>query len=148
MESINVLRLNESAVLPTRTNPTDAGLDLYASESVFITRGETKLIKTDISVRIPPGYVGKIEDRSSMAVKGLRTGAGIIDAGYNGEVKIVIHNISNINDWFSSTRGYLVEAGQKIAQLLIYKVETPKVVEVKLSWNSERGDKGFGSSGV
>lgn len=146
MESINVFRLNEKAILPTRTNPTDAGLDLYASENVFIKKGETGLIKTDISVRIPPGYVGKIEDRSSMAVKGLRTGAGIIDAGYNGEVKIVLHNISNNDN--SITNGYLVQVGQKIAQLLIYKVETPEVLEVDISWDSQRGNKGFGSSGV
>jgi dUTP pyrophosphatase len=147
-QHLNVLKLTENAKLPTRNNKTDAGLDLYCIESVFIPVGSTKIVKTGISISIPVGHVGKIEDRSSMAAKGLRTGGGVIDAGYTGEVGVIIHNLTNTTGSSSDGRGYLIESGQKIAQLLIYKVETPDVLEVKETWTSDRGEKGFGSSGV
>ena len=149
VESISVFRLNENAVLPTRANPTDAGLDLYAIEDVFIPVNKTQVVKTGVAIKIPDGYVGKVEDRSSMAVKGLRTGAGVIDSGYTGEVGVVIHNLNNDAEpgWYSS-RGFYIKRGQKIAQLLLYKVETPKVEEVSILWSSERGSGGFGSSGA
>ena len=145
-------------MLPTRNLKTNDGIDIYASEDVFIPQGTTKIVKTDVAIQVPEGYVGKIEDRSSLASKGLRTGGGVVDSGYAGEVKIVIHNLTNsdspnganFNKPFVIDHvefGYYIKAGDKIAQLLLYKVETPAVEEVKELWNSERKASGFGSSG-
>lgn len=154
---IEVFKLDPKAILPTRHNPTDAAIDLYSLQDVDIYVGESKVIKTGIAIKIDKGFVGKIEDRSGLASKGLRTGGGVIDAGYNGDVSIVMHNFSARNDFnVKTTIGYISEEiktfyrinkGDKIAQLLIYKVETGPVWEVKELWNSDRGEKGFGSSG-
>lgn len=148
MKSVKVFKLSQYAKLPTRNKSTDAGLDLYALETTFLPVGKTVVIKTGVAINVPKNYVGKIEDRSSLAAKGLRTGAGVVDAGYTGEVGVVMHNISNIDNAHGNTRGFLIEKGQKIAQLLLYKVDTPSVEEVKELWTSDRGSNGFGSSGA
>lgn len=136
---IKVKLLSETAKLPSRANPTDAGLDLVSDEIKVIPSGTTAIIKTGIAMEIPTGYVGKIEDRSSMAMKGLRTGGGVVDSSYRGEVKVVVHNLA---DWPLS-----IEKGQKIAQMLIYPVSLDICVPAIDLSSGERGDKGFGSSG-
>lgn len=148
MENVKVFKLSPLAKTPTRTNPTDAGLDIYAIETTFIATGKTVVVKTGVAINIPEGFIGKIEDRSSLASKGLRTGAGVVDAGYTGEVGVVMHNLNNTDGASHHGRGYLIEKGQKIAQVVIYKVETPEVEEVSELWSSERGSNGFGSSGA
>lgn len=148
MENVKVFKLSKQATLPTRNKESDAGLDLYAVESTFIGTGKTVLVKTSVAIQIPEGYVGKIEDRSSLSSKGLRTGGGVIDAGYTGEVAVVLHNLNNTDASSQHGRGYMIEKGQKIAQLLVYKVETPGVEEVTELWTSDRGSSGFGSSGA
>ena len=149
MKTIQVLLRDERAIAPTRNKATDAGLDLYSMEDKFIELGSTAVVRTGVSVNIPSGMVGKIEDRSSLASKGLRTGAGVIDTGYNGEVGIVIHNLTSqlASDPVLHRKGYQVRRGDKIAQLLNYNVETPSVEVVSNVWESERGSGGFGSSG-
>ena len=146
---VYVSLLSEKAKPPTRNNSLDAGLDLYALEDTFIELNQTKVVKTGIAVAIPYGHVGKIEDRSSMATKGLRTGGGVVDAGYAGEVGVVVHNLNNASnkDPVLWRGGYLIKAGDKIAQLLVYKVELPKVGVVESLETTDRGTKGFGSSG-
>jgi dUTP pyrophosphatase len=151
MQKLQVKKLSPDARLPERNLPTDAGLDLFANESVFIPQGETRKIMTGIAVNIESGYRGQIKDRSSMAVKGLKCGAGVIDVGYNGDCSVVLHNFSHDHFNFDSVfgeyrKGYVVNKGDKIAQLVISKVETPAVEEVGQLWESERGIKGFGSS--
>ena len=149
MNNIKIKLLSEKAIMPTRNNPNDAGLDLYATEQKFIPYGTTLLISTDIAIQIPEGYVGKIEGRSSMNKKGIITSGGVIDSGYSGDVSIILNNFSNREN-FSSVeggRGYLINKGDKIAQLLVYKVETPYPLKVETIWSSDRNDKGFGSSG-
>lgn len=156
MNKIKVFKLNENATVPTRTKETDAGLDIYALKDVFIPLGNTALIPTGIAIKIEPGYIGKIEDRSSMAIKGLRTGAGVVDAGYSGEVGIVLHNFNAVNSLAPhgdypnhfEVSGYQIKKGDKIAQIVIYAVETPEVEVVNELWTSDRGANGFGSSGV
>jgi dUTP pyrophosphatase len=140
MQQIKVVLLNEFAHCPTRHNQTDAGLDLYASHEGGIPPNSTRIIRTSVAVEVPNGYVGKVEDRSSMASKGLRTGGGVIDSGYTGEVKVIIHNLTNFR--------YTIRKGDKIAQLLLYRVETPGVFIVEALEDSERGLMGFGSSGA
>lgn len=153
MKELQVYKLNSNATLPTRNKTNDAGVDLYALEDVFIPLYSTALVKTGVAINVPEGYVGKIEDRSSLASKGLRTGGGVVDAGYSGDVGIVIHNLTNRSSGFGEDKfgqigiGYQIKAGDKIAQMLLYKVETPAVVETDRLWNSERGLYGFGSSG-
>jgi len=149
MQKIQVFLRDERAIAPTRNKSTDAGLDLYAMEDKFIELGSTAVVRTGVSINIPQGVVGKIEDRSSLAAKGLRTGAGVVDAGYSGEVGVVIHNLTSqlASDPVLYRKGYQVRRGDKIAQLLTYAVETPTVEVVSNLWESERGAGGFGSSG-
>lgn len=149
---IEVFKLDESAKLPTRNNPTDAGLDLYCLEDTVIYTNQTKIIKTGIAVNVPKGYVGKVEDRSGLASKGLIVGAGVIDAGYNGDVSVVMHNFSAITELMHNgdvaaiDTCYHFKKHDKIAQLLLYKIDTAPVWEIKELWHSARGKKGFGSS--
>lgn len=139
---IEVFKFNSQAVTPTRANVNDGGLDLYALEDTSIPEGGTKVISTGIALHVPPSYIGKIEDRSSLAQLGLRTGGGVIDAGYSGEIKVIMHNLNyNLH-----AGGYHVRKGQKIAQIILYQVDTTGIMVVKDLWNSDRGNKGFGSS--
>jgi len=149
MKAVQVFLRDERAIAPTRNKSTDAGLDLYAMEDKFIELGSTAVVRTGVSINIPQGVVGKIEDRSSLAAKGLRTGAGVVDAGYSGEVGVVIHNLTSqlASDPVLHRKGYQIRRGDKIAQLLTYAVETPTVEVVSNLWESERGAGGFGSSG-
>jgi dUTP pyrophosphatase len=149
MKTVQVFLRDENATPPTRNKHTDAGLDLYAAEDRFIELGSTAVIKTSISINVPEGYVGKIEDRSGLASKGLRTGAGVVDCGYTGEVGVVLHNLTSqlAADPILFRKGYQVRRGDKIAQLLLYRVDTPTVEVVGNLWESERGAAGFGSSG-
>ena len=138
---IKIRKLSPLAVLPRYVHPHDAGLDLYSAETTTILPQERKLISTGIALAIPAGYVGLIWYKSGIATKhGLKTMAGVIDAGYRGEVKILLHNLSQ--------QSYTVEAGSKIAQMLIQPVEQKQIVEVEELDETERGEQGFGSSGI
>ena len=151
---LKVKRLSPQAKLPTRNNNADAGLDLYASSDMFIKVGSTVVKPTDIAIDIPYGMVGEIKDRSGLASKGLRTGAGVVDSGYRGGVGVVLHNLNNTTYerrdpvLYTSEKGYLVTAGDKIAQLVVYKIELPSVEEVNSLDQTDRGSNGFGSSGI
>ena len=150
MRSIQAYKIDPEAVLPTRNLPTDAGLDIYASADTFIPLGHTRLVQTGVALRVEEGYVGKIEDRSSMAKRGIKTGGGVVDAGFAGPLNIILHNLTNSEHTefgYPSAKGYWVRKGDRIAQMLVYEVYTPAVVEVTTKWNSERGSAGFGSSG-
>lgn len=149
VKSIRVYRINKEAKLPTRAYSTDAGMDLYSIENKFIPKGETVVVKTGVAIEVPEGMVGKVEDRSSMALKGLRTGAGVVDSGYTGEVSVVLHNLTSIADWDDDLheRGYKIRKGDKIGQLLLYPIQSPEIVETNELWSSSRGSGGFGSSG-
>lgn len=145
MNKVKIFKLDPEAKIPTRNKSTDAGLDLYAAEDMFIPKGTTRRIKTGIAIEIPEGYVGKVSDRSGMAFKGLIVGAGIIDTGYTGDCSVVLHNFNADSTY--SFGVYTVKKGDKIAQILISKVETPQVEITEELWTSERGSEGFGSSG-
>jgi dUTP pyrophosphatase len=140
MKTVKVKRLKDTATLPTRAHEFDAGMDLYASEDVEYRPGNLILVPTAIAVEIPSGYVGLVRDRSSVSKTKLKVTAGVVDAGYTGEVCVVLLN-------HSGEYG-CIRKGSKIAQLLIIPVATPSIVEVSELSDSERGDKGFGSSGV
>jgi dUTP pyrophosphatase len=139
IESIQVLRVNPEAVLPTRAHPDDAGLDLYSLDDTLLPPGQGKVVKTGIALALPLRHVGMIADRSSLAKKGIKTAGGIIDAGYRGEIQVVLWNLSG--------DPIQLKRGERIAQLLIIPIATPKVHEVIGLDDTSRGTKGFGSSG-
>jgi dUTP pyrophosphatase len=149
MKTIQIHKLDPNAKIPTRTYKTDAGLDLYALEDTIIAVGETRLVKTGVAIQVPEGYVGMIKSRSSLGIKGLQVGAGVVDTDYAGDLSIVVHNFSATEKVTIDTElpRYIFKAGDKIAQLVLLKIETPEPMETKVLWDSERGSKGFGHSG-
>ena len=116
----------------------DAGADLYSRDELLIEPGEGRKISTGIAVNIPPGYYGHIHTRSSMAKQGFVVLGGIVDSSYKGELFVILRNLSN-------TTHYILKQ-QRIAQLVLYPIVTPKIIEVSDIGTSERGDKGFGST--
>jgi len=140
--NLPVKRLTDTARLPTRAHPGDAGLDLYADESVIVCASFRLLVSTGISVAIPSGYVGLIWPRSGLAAKhGISVDAGVIDAGYRGPVKVLVTNASK-------DQSYGIRRGDKIAQLIIQPVSLLDPVEVDALNETERDAGGFGSSGL
>ncbi len=138
---LKVKKIHKDAVLPSRAHEFDAGLDLYSTQDLDLLSGERKQIKTGIAMAIPEGYVGLIWDKSGLSFKyGLKVFGGVIDSGYRGEVRVIIANTSQTK--------YEVKKGQKIAQLLIQKVELMSVVESDLLSDTQRGIGGFGSTGL
>lgn len=137
--SINIRRVAQEAILPVRAHPDDAGLDLYTVEGAILAPRQGKAMKTGIAMAVPQGHVGLIADRSSMAKKGIKTAGGVIDAGYRGEVLVMLWNISNDE--------IRINAGERIAQLLLLPIITPAVTEVQVLDETPRGDGGFGSTG-
>src|SRR6185312_4264470 len=93
MKSIDILRLSPDAVLPNRAHADDAGLDLYSHETVELAPGQGAVVKTGIALALDMGYVGLVADRSSMAKRGIKTLGGVIDAGYRGEIQVVLRNL-------------------------------------------------------
>jgi dUTP pyrophosphatase len=137
---IQVKKLHPDAKLPQFAHTTDAGLDLSSVEDVSIAPGERVSVPTGIAVQIPAGYVGLIWDKSGIAQKGgLKTLGGVIDADYRGEVFVGLLNIGQ--------EPYEFISGQKIAQLLIQKVEHPEIVEADELDETARGEGAFGSTG-
>ncbi len=139
LNTIQILRMNPHAILPTRAHPDDAGLDLYNLEDFQLEPGQGRAVKTGIALAVPQGYVGLVADRSSLGKRGLKTAGGVIDAGYRGEVHIVLWNISG--------QTFELKRGERLAQLLIIPIGTPAVEEVSSLDDTARGEKGFGSSG-
>ena len=142
--NIKIKLLNDLAKIPTCANPGSAGYDLYASTShnIQIPPHSTVKIGTGIALSIPLGYFGAIYARSGIATKrNLRPGncVGIIDSSYRGEIIVALHNDS------PETR--TVEAGERIAQLIIQKHEIINFIEVDELDETDRGEDGFGSTG-
>jgi dUTP pyrophosphatase len=138
---MQVVRLVESAKIPHFAHESDAGMDLFCSESVTIPPQERVQIKTGIALAIPDGHVGLIWDKSGLSHRyGLKTVGGVIDAGYRGEVIVGMVNLG--------TEEHTFLVGDKIAQMLIQKVEHPTLEEVTELGETLRGEKGFGSSGT
>jgi dUTP pyrophosphatase len=141
---LKVQLLSDSAVLPTRAHKGDAGLDLCASEAAHIGPGERWQVATGIAVEIPEGHAGLVLPRSGLARRhgiSLVNAPGLIDAGYRGEVKVLLLN----ND---PAEVFRIKPGDRIAQLLITPFVAAEPVEAGELASSERGDGGFGSTGV
>ena len=141
--TLNIQRLHDHAILPTRAHENDAGLDLYAAEQVGIPVLGRNLVGTGIAVAIPPGHVGYITPRSGLAHSNgitVLNAPGTIDSGYVGEIRVNLIN--------HGQAPYVIIPGQRIAQLVIHPIITPTVVEVTELPNTQRGTNGHGSSGA
>ena len=133
-------KIHPAAKFPSYAHPGDAGMDLYACGEAVILPGQRVLIPTGLQLAIPDGYVGLIWDKSGLAVKnGLSTIAGVIDAGFRGELKVAIINLG--------TEAHTFAVGEKIAQLLIQPVVQPEILETDNLEETSRGEDGFGSTG-
>ena len=144
--NVRIKKLSEKAIGPTYGTPYAAGADLYAciDETIEIKPGETKMVGTGIAMEIPDGYVGLVFARSGLACKkGLAPAnkVGVIDSDYRGEIKVALHNHNGSGDALP------VEAGERIAQISIVpylKAEFELADELE---ETDRGEKGFGSTG-
>lgn len=139
-EPLPVLRMDPRAKLPARAHDDDAGMDLHALDDVEIGPGQGVMVRTGVAVALRKGVVGLIADRSSLAKKGLKTAGGVIDAGYRGEIQVVMWNLSR--------EAHALRAGDRVAQLLILPIETPRPIEAETLDATARGAGGFGSTGA
>lgn len=142
MIRVAVRRLDPSLALPAYARPDDAGLDLCAAEAVTLEPGGRALVATGIALAIPPGYAGFVLPRSGVALRQgvtVLNAPGLIDAGYRGEVKVLLVN--------HDAKPVSFVRGERIAQLVVLRVERAEPAEVDELPGSERGEGGFGSTG-
>ena len=142
--TLQIKRLTPNAAAPTYAHEEDAGMDLRASEEATLPAGGRALVSTGLAIALPHGYVGLIHPRSGLAAKNgvtVLNAPGTIDAGYRGEVKVILLNTSD--------DAFHIALGDRIAQLVIQKVEHPDIEVVEsLDEDTERGAGGFGSTGI
>jgi dUTP pyrophosphatase len=141
--TLRVRRLHERAQLPSRAYAGDAGFDLHAIESVFLRPGARASIRTGIAIEIPEGQAGLVLPRSGLAARHgitLVNAPGLIDAGYRGEIRVLLLNTD-------PHEAFEVSPSDRIAQLVLVRVEAPQIEELAELAASKRGAGGFGSSG-
>ena len=140
---VEVVRLDRALPLPSYARPGDAGLDLHAADTVTIVPGGRTLVPTGVAVAIPPGFAGFVLPRSGLALRhglGVLNAPGLIDAGYRGEIKVLLVNHDPVSP-------VTIERGDRVAQLVIQGVERVHLVELDALPDTERGAGGFGSTG-
>ncbi len=138
-----VTRLDADLPLPAYEHPGDAGLDLRSRVDCELAPGERRLVPTGIAIALPDGYVGLVHPRSGLALRqgiGIVNGPGTVDAGYRGEIGVILIN----HDRSDAVR---IQRGDRIAQLVVQRVERAHLVEVSELPGSHRGVGGFGSTG-
>ena len=139
---LKVKKLGKTAILPKRANDSDAGYDISSDQSLTIPPRSKALVLTGLSISVPPGTYGRVAPRSGLAVNhSIDVGAGVIDAGYRGEVKVLLFN-------HDPQQSFKINRGDRIAQLILECIQTPDVVECDDLDETERGSGGFGSTGV
>ena len=142
MIELPIQRLRPDAVVPGRAYSGDAGLDLSSCERVELAPGERALVPTGLAVAIPEGYAGFVQPRSGLAAKhgiSIVNTPGLVDSGYRGELLVNLVNTDK-------RESFTIEAGMRIAQLVILPIPELELVEVEELPESERGVRGFGSS--
>jgi dUTP pyrophosphatase len=140
---VKVARLRPEAILPTRAYAGDAGLDLYSCEPVRLEPGARASVATGVAIEIPAGQAGLVLPRSGLAARSgvaLVNAPGLIDPGYRGELRVLLLNTDR-------TEAVELAVGERIAQLVLIRVQTPVVEDVTELTRSERDRRGFGSSG-
>jgi dUTP pyrophosphatase len=136
-------RLSREVIPPTRAHPGDAGYDLHAAEGATLGPGERASISTGIALEIPEGWAGLVLPRSGLAARHgitLTNSPGLIDAGYRGEVRVLLLNTDR-------AEAFEIKAGDRIAQLMLVRHSVPQLDEVEELEESARGGDGFGSTG-
>jgi dUTP pyrophosphatase len=146
MSKINIefKLLHELAQAPKYAHEGDAGADLVCIEDVTLKPGERKLVSTGVAIALPKDYVGLVHPRSGLANKygiGIVNTPGTIDSGYRGEIKICLINLD-------PSEIASLPAGSRIAQLVIQEVTTAQFTEVQNLDDTDRSDRGFGSTGI
>lgn len=137
---IKVKRIVPQAKLPSYGHPGDAGMDLYAAVDRTLAPGDVFAVPTGIKMAIPAGFVGLVWDKSGISLRGVHRLAGVVDAGYRGEVQVVLINLSGVP--------FEIKAGMKIAQMLIQPVQAAEITEADELDDTSRGEGGFGSTGI
>ncbi len=142
MLEMKVKRLAPEAILPVYAHPGDAGMDLFANETITLEPGESAVVKTGIAIALPPDTEGQVRPRSGLAAKhriSVLNTPGTIDEGYRGEVGVILINFGR--------ESFLVDKGMRIAQLVVKPVLRLKVTETPDLDETVRGGGGFGSTG-
>ncbi|MFT3715052.1 MAG: dUTP diphosphatase [Gordonia sp. (in: high G+C Gram-positive bacteria)] len=140
---LRVVRLDPGLPLPSRAHPGDAGIDLCSAIDLELAPGRRQLVGTGLAIALPFGTVGLVHPRSGLAARAglsIVNTPGTIDAGYRGEIKVCLINLD-------PEAPIVISRGDRIAQLVVQRVELPAVVEVSELDDTERGAGGHGSSG-
>jgi dUTP pyrophosphatase len=137
---LKIKRLNPEAKLPSYGHAGDAGLDLYSAVDHVLAPASVFAVPTGIKMAIPRGYVGLVWDKSGISLKGVHRLAGVVDAGYRGEIQVVMVNLGR--------EPFEIKPGMKIAQMLIQPVVSVSVIETDELDDTSRGEGGFGSTGL
>ena len=139
--SLGVKKLCYDATLPTRGSDHSVGYDLYSSEDAMVpNQAGRAIVGTGITVVLPPGVYGRVAPRSGLAAKHcINVGAGVIDPDYTGEIKVILFN--------HGLKDFEIKKGDRIAQLILERCETPPIEEISIVEDTERGSGGFGSTG-
>lgn len=140
---LKVFLRSENAKVPTKGSALAAGYDIYASEDGMVPSHGQGMIGTDLTVCVPVGCYGRVAPRSGLAAKhGISTGAGVVDADYRGEIKVILFNHSD--------KDFEVKKGDRIAQLVLEKILLTEVAEISAEEldKTTRGEGGFGSTGT
>jgi dUTP pyrophosphatase len=136
---LKVKRLHAWAKLPRYGHTGDAGMDLFSAADMVLEPGNVRPVPTGVKASIPMGYVGLIWDKSGISLSGVHRLAGVVDAGYRGEIKVVMINLGD--------QDFTIARGMKIAQMLIQPVLHIQIREVDDLEDTDRGEGGFGSTG-
>lgn len=139
---LKVFLRSDKAKVPTKGSALAAGYDIYASEAGKVPAHGQAMIGTDLTVIVPVGCYGRVAPRSGLAAKhGISTGAGVVDADYRGEIKVILFNHSDVD--------FAIEAGDRIAQLVLEKILLTEIQAISAEEldETDRGEGGFGSTG-
>lgn len=135
------VKLDYNATMPTKAHETDAGYDLYASHSKYIMQRSSAVIDTGVHIEIPAGYYGLVAGRSGMNFnESIICPQGTIDSGYTGCIKVKLYNMT--------ADSKMIQKGDRIAQIIFMKCEAPELEKVDALEETDRGEAGFGSTGV
>ena len=136
---MEIVLMNDDAIIPTRASKRSAGLDVYSSIDVNIDTDSIKIYNTGIRVSLPENSYGSIRDKSSLAARGLLTLGGVIDNDYSGEIIVIMTSL---------IEPIKIKKGQKIAQLIVSNISYPKIKLIKVLKDTERNNKGFGEMDI
>ena len=136
---MEIVLMNDDAIISTRASKWSAGLDLYSSVDVDIDINSIKKVSTGIRVSLPENTYGSIRDKSSLAAKRILTLGGVIDSDYTGEIIVIM---------ISLAEPIKIKKGQKIAQLIVSNITYPEIKKVKYLKETERNNKGFGKMDI